>query len=260
MKDIVCWDVETTGLNPKEDFIIQLSLSKMSGVDLSILDKRNWYIKPAHVYTIHPDAEKTHGITKEFIEKNGVSIPSIADDFMAFIDNCDILSYNGNNFDIKFICKDFGMFGINVMNQERKYYDAYALEARFNPRNLSSVYKRYTGKDIENAHDSSSDVDATCEVFRHQLINQGLQLSDIQNWDECNILSPEGSIRNASVGDEERRIVFTVGKYKDSDVAVVCKTDPSYIKWFFENIASNKTKQIIQEYFYKKYPKSVNKR
>lgn len=255
MKDIVCWDVETTGLNPKEDFIIQLSVTKMSGVNLSILDRRNWYIKPAHAYTIHPDAEKVHGISKEFLEKNGVDIRTIAPDFMAFINDCDVLSYNGNTFDIKFIYKDFMMFGYNIFEQDRKYYDAYALEARFFPRNLSSVYKKYTGKDMEDTHNASADVDATCEVFRQQLITQGLQLSDIQDWDECNILSPEGSIRNASVGTDERKIVFAVGKYKDSDVAEICKKDPGYIKWLFENVASTKTKQIIAEYYKKKYPK-----
>lgn len=255
MKDIVCWDVETTGLNPKEDFIIQLSLLKLSGIDLQEIGRRNWFIKPAHGYTIHPDAEKVHGITKEFLEKNGVSIKDIGDDFMSFIKNCDILSYNGNSFDIKFIDKDFKMWGYNIFNEDRKYYDAYALEARFFPRNLSAVYKKYTGKEFENAHDSMSDVEATCSVFRNQLVEQKLQLSDIQDWNECNLISPEGSIRNASVGDNPRKIVFAVGKYKDSDVADICKNDPSYIKWFFESVASDKTKQVIKEYFYEKYPK-----
>lgn len=255
MRDIVCWDVETTGLNPKEDFIIQLSLIKLSGINLQEIDRRNWYIKPAHVYSIHPDAEAVHGISKDFLEKNGVDIRSIAEDFMNFIKNCDVLSYNGNTFDIKFIVKDFGMFGYDIMNEDRKYYDAYALEARFHPRNLSAVYKKYTDKEIENAHNSMSDVEATCEVFRSQLIDQKLQLSDIQDWMECNIISPEGSIRNASVGDNPRKIVFSAGKYKDSDVAEICKKDPNYIKWFFESVASAKTKNIIKEYFYEKYPK-----
>lgn len=255
MKDIVCWDVETTGLNPKEDFIIQLSLTKLKGDDLSTIDKRNWYIKPMHAYTIHPDAEKVHGISKEFLEKNGQDIREIAADFMAFIDNCDILSYNGNTFDVRFIYKDFSMCGYNIFDQDRRFYDAYALEAKFNPRNLSAVYKKYTGKDFENAHDSSADVDATCDVFRHQLIQNGLKLSDIQDWNECNLLSPEGSIRNASMDQDNPLIVFAVGKYKDSDVAEICKKDPGYIKWFFEVVASEKTKQVIAEYYRKKYPK-----
>lgn len=255
MKDIVCWDVETTGLNPKEDFIIQLSIIKLSGVDLQEIGRRNWYIKPAHAYTIHPDAEKVHGISKEFLEKNGTTIEKIGPDFMSFIKGCDVLSYNGNTFDVKFINKDFGMWGYDIFEEDRKFYDAYALEARFFPRNLSSVYKKYTGKDLEGAHDSMNDVEATCSVFRNQLVEQKLQLSDIQDWNECNLISPEGSIRNASVGDDPKKIVFSNGKYKDSDVAEICKKDPSYIKWFFENVASNKTKKVITEYYYKKYPK-----
>lgn len=254
MKDIVCWDVETTGLNPKEDFIIQLSLLKLSGANLQELGRRNWYIIPCRQYTIHPDAEKTHGISKEFLEKNGTTIKKIGQEFMDFIAGCDILSYNGNSFDVKFIDKDFKMWGYDIFKEERKFYDAYALEARFNPRNLTAVYKRYTGKDLENAHDSMSDVEATCAVFVNQLMTQNLQLSDIQDWNECNLLSPEGSIRNAAMGNEPRMIVFAVGKYKDSDVADICKKDPAYIKWFFENMASDKSKCVIRDYYREKYP------
>ena len=258
MRDIICYDVETTGLNPKEDYIIQLSIIKMDGSALPEFkekDRRNWYIKPAHAYTINPDAEKVHGISKDFLEKNGVLIKDIIKDFDEFIKDCDFLSYNGNTFDIKFLHKDFSTFGYDIFNTNRKYFDSYSMESRFTPRTLTAVYNKYTGETLEGAHDALNDVIGTCKVFAGQLKRYDLNINDILDWPENNLLSPEGSIRNASTADSPVVIVFSRGKYKDSDVADICKKDPSYIKWFFENVASAATKSVIREYYYKKYPK-----
>ena len=62
-KYIVCWDVETTGLNPKEDFIIQLAVAKFSKDTYEVIKSKKWYIKPAHQYTISPQAQEVHGLT-----------------------------------------------------------------------------------------------------------------------------------------------------------------------------------------------------
>ena len=73
-KFIVCWDVETTGLNPKEDFMIQLAVSKFSKETMEIIESKKWYVKPAHNYTISPQAQAVHGLTKEFIEADRKSV------------------------------------------------------------------------------------------------------------------------------------------------------------------------------------------
>ncbi len=258
-RDIISIDVETTGLNPKDDFIIQLSLIKLRRKDMKEIDRRNWYILPMKSFMISPDAEKVHGISRDFLEKNGVSIKSILEDFKSLVRGCDFLSYNGNNFDMKMLYKDFGMIGYDVFEEDRKYYDAYSIEAMLHPRNLSAVYKNYVGKEMENAHNSMCDVEATCEVFKHQLSQAGVTFDALDNMDICKLISPEGSIRNASSTNNESLIVFSHGKYKDSDVADICVKDPSYIKWFVENVASERTKKIIREYYYKKYPKKGQK-
>ena len=74
---IVAYDVETTGLNPKEDFIIQLAMIKFEKVTFEVVSKKNWYIKPAHKYTINPQAQEKHGISKEWLDENGVYLKDI---------------------------------------------------------------------------------------------------------------------------------------------------------------------------------------
>ena len=257
IKDLIVWDVETTGLDPKNDYIIQLSAVKLDGKTFKVTDKRDYLINPQHKFVITPGALGTHGYTEEFIKKNGVPLKSIAQDFLDFIGDGDYVTYNGNNFDVKFIVKDFALAGFEFPIEGRKFYDAFAMECRFTPRNLSATYKKYTGQDLTGAHNSFNDVLATVAVFQKQLETHNLTLDDFSEWSENNILSPDGSIRNAAAPGEDLRIVFAVGKYKDSEIYKVMKEDPSYCKWWAENVASNYTKKVVRDYCIKKKKEEV---
>jgi hypothetical protein len=79
----------------------------------------------------------------------------------------------------------------------------------------------------------------------------GLTYEDINEYQENNLLTPDGTIRNVAAADEELKIVFAVGKYKDSEFMDVIKKDPSYIKWYMENLASDYTKKVLREYYTK---------
>ena len=251
MKYIACIDVETTGLNSQLDYIIQLSACKMDKESMEVIDTFNYYIKPIHKFEISPSAEAVHHISTKFIMENGVPLKDIIDDFLKFIDDCDYLTYNGNKFDIKFLIKDFKLVGYEFPIENRLFYDAFAMECRLNPRDLQSVYKKYTGEGFEGAHDSLEDVKATCEVFKQQLTHHKLTLDEISQWDENIILFPEDSIRNAALKGEPMKLVFKIGKYKDSELYHVCKTDPMYLKWWAQSVAAPYTRKIVYEYLKK---------
>ena len=250
-KFILAWDVETTGLNPKEDFIIQLAAVRFDKETNTFMDGKKWYIKPAHVYTISPKAEEVHGLSKEFIEANGAHFKDVAPEFFAMMEDADLLTYNGNSFDIKFLYEECKRWEIQFPVVNKRCYDAFSMECRLNPRNLSAVYKKYTGEDLDGAHDALNDVIATCKVFLAQMEQNGFTYDDIDGWNENNLLTPDGTIRNAASPGEDMKIVFAVGKYKDSEFMEITRKDPSYIKWYMENLASNHTQKILKEYYSK---------
>lgn len=248
-KNIVCFDVETTGLSDKNDYIIQLAAIKFDRDSFDIIDKRNWYIKPIHQYEISPDAFAAHGLSKEWIDENGDDLREVAPIFLDFIKNCDYLTYNGNSFDIKFIAKDLALCGFELPIENVKCYDSYIYECKKHPRTLSNMFKNYTGEELVDAHNAFSDVQATIEVFKHQIQADG-SYDDINSWNESNILTPDGSIRRTNLFDKEV-IVFNMGKHKDEEFCKVFKEDYKYIKWYMENIASNYTKRILRDYYNK---------
>lgn len=249
---IVAFDVETTGLSQTEDYVIQLSAVKFEKFTYKRVKEFNHYIKPIRAYEIKQGAFEAHGLTKEFIEKNGVPLAEVAQEFVDMFDDADVLTFNGNRFDVNMIYKDLLMIGIEFPMEGKIFYDSYGIETRLNPRKLSNVYFNYTGFCLEDAHNSMADVDATIEVFKHQLevLNEDNETGEeVDDWSENHLYSPEGSIRNASSGSEPERIVFNIGKYKDQEFMSVCKTDPGYISWFKDKVASPYTWGLLSKYY-----------
>lgn len=246
--EIVSFDLETTGLQPKHDHVIQLSAVKFNSTTFEIVESKNWYIRPSGNYTISPAAQATHGITKEFLDKNGISLDVAGREFLKMIEGCDILTYNGNRFDVNFLYTDLKNWGINFNIEGKRFYDSFGMECRFNPRDLGSVYKKYMGKDMENAHNALADVNATIAVFKAQLEKYNIR-DEVDTYMENNIYSPEGSIRVSSKSGDPVVIVMSNGKYKDSEFMSVCEKDPQYIKWFMENVASEYTKAVLRVYY-----------
>lgn len=244
MKDIVAFDVETTGLNPRNDFIIQLSCMLLDGETMIVKNKQNWYINPDCKYEISQQAFEKHGLTKEFLKEHGNKLKDISQDIINFFGDYDILTYNGNSFDINFLYFNLLNIGVEFDINGRNYYDAFLMYKKCHPSTLEAVYKYYTGQDLESAHNATADVEATVEIFKHLHTDENLNRLDMNEMEINHLYSPENSITL-----KNGQIFFNMGKYKDVEFMRVCREDPSYIKWFFNSVASLYTKQTLKKYY-----------
>lgn len=249
MNNIACIDVETTGLNPGQNRIIQLSAVKLDPNTWEVLGEFNEYINPqgeGALPFIERSAQDIHHITPEFLQEHGRDRKTVFKEFLKFIEGCDYLTYNGNTFDFRFLSKDFEVEGMEFPIEDKKFFDAYAMECKFCPRDLSSVYKKYTSKDMEDAHNSLSDVKATIEVFKEQIATKNLNLEEISTWYENNLFDIDGFVRLSY--DEPQKILFNQGKYRNWDVADVLKIDPSYVHWWATAVAQSSVKEKVRIY------------
>ena len=57
---------------------------------------------------------------------------------------------------------------VNGCRNNDRLYDTYTTHKKYNSGKLCELYKRYTGKDLENAHRANADTMATIEVFKFQ--------------------------------------------------------------------------------------------
>ena len=146
MREII-FDTETTGLDAREDRIIELGCIEM--VNRFPTGRTfHHYINPQG-RAINPEAQAVHGIGAEQL----VGKPTFADlaqEFLAFIDGAKLVAHNAG-FDMSFINAEFARLGHPAVGQER-VVDTLALARRkhpMGPNSLDALCRRYG---IDNSH------------------------------------------------------------------------------------------------------------
>ena len=157
-------DVETTGLRPTSDRIVELSVLK-----------------------IHPDGRrefKTHRINPEVpIPAHATAIHGITDADVAqeppfhqfatglrdFLDGCDIAGFNVIRFDLPFLETEFKKAGVEFSWKDRQLIDSQTLYHLLEPRDLQAAYAKYCGGEMETDHTAEGDAAAAVEVLDGQL-------------------------------------------------------------------------------------------
>ena len=147
------------------------------------------------------------------------------------------MTYNGNAFDVPLLINEFRRVGVpipfNLSENGTSFYDGLVVERQLNRNTLSATYKRYTGEELEGAHDALADVKATLVVMQKQV-------ALLSSLDEIN---PYNAVKLDTVVG--RDFIFTIGKYKDKFVWWVQKNDPDYILWFLKGTFSIRDKIAV---------------
>jgi DNA polymerase III subunit epsilon len=185
-RNLFVFDTETTGTDRKEDRIIEFGFQLFTSEGLV----REWrsLINPG--MPIPLASSKVHGIydldmqrcreCKLIVDdvapdrcqctqsKRPPYFRQIATNLAQGFSNCD---YAGKNirFDLQILDAEFSRLGIPWSYKDARIIDADRLEQICEPRNLSTLYKKYTGKDMEDAHEALADVRATTEILVCQL-------------------------------------------------------------------------------------------
>lgn len=232
---LVAFDVETTGLDPNEDEIIELAIITLNG-DLDKIDETCQRYKP---YTdIHPDAADVHGITNEDLE-NKPPFHHHAPKIQELIEEVDgLIAYNAK-FDCEFLdqqLKDAGHDGIPV---DTPIIDPYLIFREQFPRTLEAAVRYYTGDELENAHEALADTRAAVDVLDEQLDHNGWP----DNLDDAD--DPPGRTyldwACKFYRDEDGVARFNFGKNKGE----ATRNHPQYLLWMRSSVTdfSENTKQ-----------------
>ena len=225
MKNIVAFDIETTGLDKSKDQIIQLACVKFNPETYEIIDKFNTYIQPVGNYSISVSAYFKHGIKPDFL-KDKPHFYEVCDKIVKFFDGCDVLSYNGNRFDLTFLQTELEKCGMSIDFLSKKCYDAFVEEKNRNGNTLGETYKRYAGKTMVEsglqAHNAYSDVLATIYIFKEQ---QKIKAYEPEN------MYGEDSVIVDKMFNDELVPCFNIGKYNGVSVQAIASIDRNYLNW-----------------------------
>jgi DNA polymerase III subunit epsilon len=240
-RPIVFFDLETTGVDPVKDRIVELAFIKLhpDGRKETFVRRTNPTIP------IPKESSAIHGITDEDV-KNAPTFKQIAHQLFDWIRGCDMGGYNSSKFDLPLLAEEFLRVGINVDFTERNMIDVQQIFFKMEARTLGAAYKFYCNKDLENAHSAEADIAATIEVLEAQL----------EKYDKIGNDVP--TLHNFTHTDEyvdyARRIimkdgapVFNFGKHKGRKVEEIFTTEPQYYDWMMQADFSLHTKQKISE-------------
>lgn len=179
-RPLIIFDLETTGLTPGEDKIIEIAYEKIlpSGEVVAYCQR----IHPGK--PISPDASRINGI----YDKDVADAPSFAKlsyELWSMFEGADVGGFNIIGFDLPFLKGEFASVGKNFDFTAKRILDAkilyHKMEVRdmFAPRNLSAAYKLYCGKEHVAAHTGAGDVRATVEILEKQLE----KYPEFRSWD-----------------------------------------------------------------------------
>jgi DNA polymerase-3 subunit epsilon len=267
-KNLIIFDLETTGLDCSQDRIIQISYIKVyvDGKE----ERKNYFVNPGKPIP-QVVQELTH-ITDDMV-KDAPTFKELAPTLAADFADCDFAGFNSNNFDIPMLAEEFLRAEVGFEFTNCRMIDACTIFKQMERRNLAAAYKFYCGRKMEEdfqAHLANEDTEATYRVLQGQLdmYAPGKQEepertlnNDMDELDAfCNkrknvdfagrmiwepLKDADGKTITDADGKERMHEVFTFGKYKGWDVPTVIRRDPGYISWIMTGEFPLNTKQAL---------------
>ena len=248
------FDLETTGINIVTDRIVEISIVKMM-INGEVI-KKTQRINPT--IPIPTESSLIHGIYDEDI-KDAPTFKSMAKEFAKFLEGSDLAGFNILKFDIPVLVEEFLRADVDFDTSKRKVVDVQKIFHMMEKRNLSSAYKFYCQKNLENAHSAEADTIATMEILEAQVQKyEGMDVTDMKgnkvgiienDIDTLHRLTNKNMVDLAGrmVYNNEGEEVFNFGKHRNKKVIEVFRNEPSYYDWMMKGDFPLETKRRLTE-------------
>ena len=230
---ITFFDLETTGVDPDVDRIVQFAAIKYTN-GISVREC-SYYCDPEMQISL--GAMQVHGITNEYASQYPV-FPVIADTVYALLNNSVWAGYNNMAFDVPLLLNEFECYGLTPP-RPAGIIDGYKLFLNFDGpagkgmRTLAAAHMQYCGSALENAHNALYDIKATIRVIENMIIQHNGTLETFMQVSEAvnNNIDRRGFFKFVGTKHIAK---CACGKYKGVRLEEV---PISYLDW----IASNDT-------------------
>jgi DNA polymerase-3 subunit epsilon len=246
-KPLTFLDVESTGIYPEVDRIIELFMIRIDNPDR------------LHVFSslfdpgipIPKDSSDIHKITDEMVAGKGRFFEAY-DTIEKYLDNAVLCGYNLKVFDVKILQKELNLAQhlhkdrVRIKVDNRPVIDMYTIWQLMERRTLADAYRRYCGKELTDAHTASDDVFACAEVFLAQLkAHEFPDISVIGLSEFCENVRPDAVDREGKFRWRDDDIVISFGEHRGQSIR---KVPQGYLKWMLRSEFSQDTKRVIQKF------------
>ncbi len=159
--DYVVFDLETTGVSPKYDAVIEISAVKVK--DGKAVEEFTTLVNPRR--KIPPGASRVNGITDEMVEE-APFFEDVLKKFLEFAGDSVLVGHNIAHFDMKFLYRDAKRFYDQMISND--YVDTLVLARKYLPaqqRHRLVDLAEYYGISPEGAHRALNDCRMNQQVY-----------------------------------------------------------------------------------------------
>lgn len=164
-RPIAFLDLETTGVNVKEDRIVEIAILRY---DVNKQLEYSFETKVNPEIPIPESASAVHGIYDKDVESEP-PFSFYVDEIFDALKGCDIAGFNSNRFDFPMLFNEFARNGVHWDHLAHKMIDVGNIYKINEQRTLAAAVKFYIGEDLVDAHSALADTEATARVFFAQL-------------------------------------------------------------------------------------------
>ena len=254
-------DLETTGVNISTDRIVELAIIKL----MPNGERFNKVMRINPTIPIPIESSLIHGIYDKDIE-NEPTFKSVAKSLAKFLEGADLSGFNIIKFDVPMLVEEFLRADVNFSVENRKLIDSQKIFHLMEKRNLSSAYKFYCNKTLENAHSAEMDTLASLEVLESQIRKyQGMSVFDGLEKEIGIIENDMATLHELTSSNmvdlagrmikKEDAVIFNFGKHRGKNVEKILEEEPSYYEWIMNGDFPLDTKRRLTEIRLKAFKK-----
>jgi DNA polymerase-3 subunit epsilon len=249
-RPLVFFDLETTGIDPATDRIVEISALRVEPDGGR--DSRTRRINPGR--PIPAAATAVHGIRDEDV-RDEPSFRQVARGLLEFLDGADLAGFNVVRFDIPLLEREFRDCGLDLGLDRRKVVDALTIYHRMERRDLAAAVEFYLGREHAGAHAAEADVLATAEVLDAQLgryADLPRSVDELDAW-----MRPGGAAavdRSGKFRWQGGEVVFAFGKHQGRSLREVAAESSGYLEWIVKSDFPSDAKELVGEALQGRFP------
>lgn len=221
-RPLVVLDIETTGVAPRNDRVIEIAAIKYAPEG----DRRRFHRRLNPGVPIPPAATHIHGLS----DADVADCPPFADvaaPLARFLRDSDLAGFNICRFDVPFLLAEFARTGIDFSLAHRAVIDVMRLYHLREPRDLAAAVRHYLDREHHPRHGALADAYATAAVLDAQL----------EHYPDLPRSVPElhAHLIDVDLGGRLRHerdgIVLAFGRYAGASLKEIARSDPDYLRW-----------------------------
>jgi DNA polymerase-3 subunit epsilon len=242
-------DLESTGLNPRYDRIVEVAVVKVHPDG-----RQEEYLRRVNPERpISSGALEVHGITDADVA-DAPAFRDIAGELFGFLRGCDLAGFGILTFDLPLLAAEFARVGI-TLDPRTRVVDSKNVFHKKEPRTLSAALSFYCGTEHDEAHAALGDAKATYEVLVAQMDRYPDLPADVGALAEyCNPTVPDAVDPDGRLKWAGGEIIVNFGQKTGISLRELAENEPGYLRWILNKDFSPEVKAVVRDALDGKYP------